>query len=81
MILMGFTWKSLKEKKGNPIHGTLVEVTSEVAIKGFGGATLLSTQPKETAELLENVMGLEEVGEEGDFIRFRSTLKLEISLT
>jgi glyoxalase family protein len=28
-------------------------VTSEFAIKGFGGATLLSNQPQKTAELLE----------------------------
>ncbi|HDR4901522.1 TPA: ring-cleaving dioxygenase [Bacillus cereus] len=49
------------------------EITPEVAIKGFGGATLLSTQPKQTGELLEHVMGLERVGEEGDFVRFRST--------
>lgn len=47
-------------------------VTPEVAIKGFGGATLLSAQPDHTADLLENVMGLELVGEEGDFKRFRS---------
>ncbi|MEH7748846.1 VOC family protein, partial [Neobacillus drentensis] len=44
----------------------------EVAIKGFGGATLLSTQPSKTAELLEKVMGLELVGKEGDFARYRS---------
>ena len=37
-------------------------VTPEVAIKGFGGATLLSTQPQKTAELLEKVMGLELIG-------------------
>ncbi|MEC2077921.1 ring-cleaving dioxygenase [Metabacillus fastidiosus] len=49
------------------------EVTSEVAIKGFGGATLLSAQPDKTAELLERVMGLELIGEEGDFIRYRSS--------
>jgi glyoxalase family protein len=48
-------------------------VTPEVSIKGFGGATLFSAQPNKTAELLENVMGLEKVGQEGDFIRFRST--------
>jgi len=48
-------------------------VTAEVAIKGFGGATLFSIQPKKTADLLENVMGLELIGEEGDLIRFRST--------
>ena len=49
------------------------DVTPEVAIKGFGGATLLSKQPEKTAELLENVMGLERVGKEGDLIRFRSS--------
>jgi glyoxalase family protein len=48
-------------------------ITPEVAIKGFGGATLLSTQPNKTAELLEKVMGLELISKEGDFIRFRST--------
>src|SRR3954451_7898718 len=48
-------------------------VTQEVAIKGFGGATLLSTQPNKTAELLEKVMGLELVGKEGDLTRYRST--------
>ncbi|PRR93842.1 ring-cleaving dioxygenase [Bacillus atrophaeus] len=49
------------------------DVTPEVAIKGFGGATLLSTQPNKTAELLEKVMGLKLVGKEGDFARYRST--------
>lgn len=49
------------------------EVSPEVAIKGFGGATLLSTRPKQTAELLEKVMGLEFVAEKDDFIRFRSS--------
>jgi len=48
-------------------------VTPEVAIKGFGGTTLFSSQPNKTAELLEKVMGLELIGKEGDFIRFRSS--------
>jgi glyoxalase family protein len=48
-------------------------VTPEVAIKGFGGATLLSTQPNKTADLLENVMGLGLVGKEGEFARYRSS--------
>lgn len=47
-------------------------VGPEVAIKGFGGATLFSTRPNQTAELLEDVMGLELVGEEKDYVRFRS---------
>ncbi|MED3881804.1 ring-cleaving dioxygenase [Priestia megaterium] len=49
------------------------EIKPEVAIKGFGGATLLSVRPDETAQLLENVMGLKKVGQEGDFIRFQSS--------
>jgi glyoxalase family protein len=49
------------------------DVTPDVAIKGFGGATLLSKQPEKTAELLEKIMGLEKVGKEGDFIRYRSS--------
>ncbi|MBS4174756.1 ring-cleaving dioxygenase [Bacillus sp. FJAT-49736] len=48
------------------------EVTPDVAIKGFGGATLLSARPDKTAELLEKVLGLEVVGEENDIRRFRS---------
>jgi glyoxalase family protein len=51
-------------------------ITPEVAIKGFGGATLLSTQPNKTAELLEKVMGLELISKEGDFIRFRSSAEI-----
>lgn len=37
------------------------EVTPEVAIKGFGGATLFSSHPEETAKVLTEVMGLEKV--------------------
>jgi glyoxalase family protein len=55
---------------------TFGEVAPKVAIKGFGGATLLSTQPDKTAELLEKVMGLELVGKEGDFARYRSTAEI-----
>jgi glyoxalase family protein len=62
----------LKGKKGKPIHG----ITPEFAIKGFGGATLLSAQPDKTAELLEKVMGLELFAKEGDFIRFRSSAEI-----
>jgi glyoxalase family protein len=49
------------------------DVTPDVAIKGFGGATLFSAKPDKTAETLEKVMGLEKVDEEGDFVRYRST--------
>lgn len=46
------------------------------AIKGFGGAVLYSTHPKATSELLENVMGLEMIGQEGDWLRFKGSADL-----
>ncbi|KML44478.1 ring-cleaving dioxygenase [Cytobacillus firmus] len=62
------------EREGGELNSwTFGEVTPESAIKGFGGATLLSTQPAKTADLLENIMGLEVLGQEGDFIRYRSS--------
>lgn len=48
-------------------------ITKEVAIKGFGGATLFSSRPEETTKTLVNVMGLEVVGTEGDITRFKAT--------
>ncbi len=69
----GLHLEIVEREAGEVNTWTFGEVTPEVAIKGFGGATLLSTQPNKTAELLETVMGLELVGKEGDLARFRST--------
>lgn len=49
------------------------DITEETAIKGFAGALLFSANAEKTGELLESVMGLEKIGEEGNIIRFRST--------
>lgn len=48
-------------------------VTPDVAIKGFSGASLFSSQPEKTADVLESIMGLERVAQEGDYIRFEAT--------
>ncbi len=42
----------VEREKGELNNWSFGEVTPEVAIKGFGGAVLLSTQPQKTAELL-----------------------------
>ncbi|MBP2000738.1 glyoxalase family protein [Paenibacillus shirakamiensis] len=47
-------------------------VSAEKAIKGFGGALLLSTAPDKTQHLLEHTMGLTRVGEEAGLVRYRS---------
>lgn len=48
-------------------------VTTDVAIKGFGGAVLYSGSPRKTAEFLENGLGFKKVAEEDMYLRFRST--------
>ncbi|MEH6937741.1 ring-cleaving dioxygenase [Bacillus sp. JJ664] len=48
-------------------------VTKNVAIKGFGGAVLYSGAPHKTAELLEDVMELESLGQEGNYLRFKAS--------
>ncbi|MFY4774993.1 ring-cleaving dioxygenase [Metabacillus sp. RGM 3146] len=47
-------------------------ITTKTAIKGFAGAVLLSAVPHRTAHLLENVMGLENLGQDGDYLRFKA---------
>ncbi|WP_394139401.1 ring-cleaving dioxygenase [Cytobacillus oceanisediminis] len=69
----GLHLEIVEREKGEANTWTFGEITPEVAIKGFGGATLLSAQPAKTAELLEGIMGLEVVGQEGDFIRYLSS--------
>lgn len=69
----GLRLEMVEREQGEENNWTFGEVTREVAIKGFGGATLFSAQPDKTADLLERVMGLEYAGTEGDYIRFRST--------
>jgi glyoxalase family protein len=68
----GLHLEIVEREEGENNTWTFGEVTPEVAIKGFGGATLLSAQPNKTAELLESVLGLEKIGTEGDFVRFHS---------
>lgn len=67
----------LIERKEGPInHWSFGEIHSDVAIKGFGGALLLSAQPNQTADVLENIMGLECIGQEDGFLRFKSEAEL-----
>lgn len=51
-------------------------IPADKAIKGFGGAVLYSTAPKETAALLEQVMGLEKIAEDASWVRFRGDAEL-----
>lgn len=49
-------------------------VSADKAIKGFGGALLYSIAPARTLEVMEDVLGLERIGEsdDGQYIRLKS---------
>ena len=67
----------LVQRSVGPInHWNFGNIGSEVAIKGFSGATLISAKPHKTADVLENVLGLECVGQEEGFLRFKSEAQL-----
>ncbi|PIC62845.1 ring-cleaving dioxygenase [Sporosarcina sp. P13] len=51
-------------------------IQPEFAIKGFGGAILLSAEPDKSANVLEDVLGLECLGKEDGFHRFKSEAQL-----
>lgn len=69
----GLVLEMLERDEGETNIWTFGGITPDVAVKGFAGATLYSSQPEQTAHLLESVMGLERIGEEGETIRFQSS--------
>ncbi len=68
----GLQLEIVERQEGEQNTWTFGDVTPEVAIKGFGGATLFSSQPAKTAQLLKEVMGFEKIGEENGLLRFKS---------
>lgn len=68
----GLHLEIVERSEGEKNTWTFGGVTPEIAIKGFGGAVLYSTNADKTAEVLKDVMGLEPVGEEAGYVRFRS---------
>lgn len=72
----GLHLEIVERQQGEANTWEMGEITSEVAIKGFGGATLYTTNAEKTIELLETVMGFERVGEENDLMRLRATGEL-----
>ncbi len=69
----GLHLEIVEREEGELNPWTFGGVSKEVAIKGFGGAVLYSVRPQATASTLVEVMGLELVGTEGDYTRFKAT--------
>ncbi|WP_110112145.1 ring-cleaving dioxygenase [Bacillus sp. CGMCC 1.16541] len=68
----GLNVEIVARERGKQSEWVYEDITSNEAIKGFGGATLYSAQPEKTAHMLEHVLGMERVGEESGIIRFRT---------
>jgi glyoxalase family protein len=52
------------------------EIPAEHAIRGFGGATLLSGNAPATSAILTDVLGFTEAGREDGLVRFRATQRV-----
>ncbi|WP_407371679.1 ring-cleaving dioxygenase [Carnobacterium sp.] len=68
----GLQLELVERENGQLNNWTFGEVTPDVAIKGFGGAILYSTDPSSTIETLQETMGLEKIAEEDDLIRLKA---------
>jgi glyoxalase family protein len=68
----GLQLEIVEREEGPQSQWSFGGVPAEKAIKGFGGAVLYSVAPDKTMNLLQQVMGLEKAGEDGDMVRFRA---------
>lgn len=68
----GLKLEIVERKNGGKSNWIVDDITEEVAIKGFAGAVLYSASPHDTAATLEKLLGLEKVGVEGEYIRFKA---------
>ncbi|WP_075619120.1 ring-cleaving dioxygenase [Paenisporosarcina indica] len=72
----GLHLEIVEREAGEQNDWTFGGIKPEVAVKGFGGATLYSSRPEETAKTLTDVMGLELVGTDGDYTRFKASANI-----
>lgn len=72
----GLEIELVERREGTVNHWAFAGVQEENAIQGFDGALLISGQPHKTADVLENVLGLECIGQEEGFLRFKSEASL-----
>jgi glyoxalase family protein len=68
----GLKLEIVEREQGATSQWSFGGIPTDKAIKGFGGAVLYSTAPDKTSQLLEQVMGLQKVGQEGAYARFKS---------
>lgn len=62
----------LVERESGPLNTWSNEISSDVAVKGFGGAVLFSSSPQETIRTLTETMGLTTFKEENGVVRLKA---------
>ncbi|WP_274653807.1 ring-cleaving dioxygenase [Paenibacillus humicola] len=69
----GLRLEIVEREEGPASEWTFGGIPTDKAIKGFGGAVLLSVDTAKTAAALEHVLGLERIGEDAGYVRFRAS--------
>ncbi len=69
----GLRLELVERKEGPTSNWSFGGISADKAIKGFGGAVLFSVNPKNTIDALQNVLGLNKVGEDGEYARFQAS--------
>lgn len=69
----GLKLEMVEREEGPQSTWSFAGISVEQAIKGFGGAVLYSTNPTQTAQVLMTTMGLEQVGQDVGYIRFKAS--------
>lgn len=68
----GLRLELVEREKGASSNWSFDGISSEHAIKGFGGAVLYSTNANKTMEALVQILGFEKVAEDANHARFQS---------
>ncbi|RCX16759.1 glyoxalase family protein [Fontibacillus phaseoli] len=68
----GLLLELVERAEGSASTWSFGGVPADKGIKGFGGAVLYSAFPEKTAHLLEQVLGMEKVGQEGSYARYKT---------
>ncbi|WP_444684442.1 ring-cleaving dioxygenase [Alkalicoccus luteus] len=72
----GLQLEIVARDRGSKSDWETEDISSNEAIKGFGGAILLSSRPEQTGKLLTEGMGLQLIGQDGDYIRYEAPAEL-----
>ncbi len=68
----GLKLEMVEREEGPENSWSTKGIPSKYAIKGFGGAILNSKQPNQTVDILENVLGMEFIAQENNYLRFQT---------